>query len=141
MGIICKGSEEMKRIVWQHWLIDFANLDKSICSNGEAWIRAFKESAESVGLEVISTYSHTFEPPKPSGITAYVVLDSSHFSVHTYADRGEAAVDLFACTENDLTRAFSVVCAILGIRENNISMIKRVKRFRNGSSRKSAGTG
>ena len=116
----------------QHWLIDLVNLDKSICLNGEAWVRAFVKSSEGLGLQVVSKYFHIFEPPQALGMTAYVLLDSSHFSVHTYADAGKAAVDLFACTDSDLTQAFAAIQDILGIKEDNISMTKQVRRFNNG---------
>lgn len=116
----------------QHLLIDLVNLDRAVCLNAEAWIKAFVKSSENLGMEVISTHSHVFEPPKAPGMTAYVLLNSSHFSVHTYAEEGKAAIDLFACTDGDLMLAFTAIKGILGIREDNISMIKQVGRFNDG---------
>lgn len=119
----------METINGQQLLIDLVRLDKSVCLNGSAWKDAFISTGESLGLQVISSHVHIFEPPKSLGITAYVLLDSSHFSVHTYAESNRAAVDLFACTNGDLSRAFEMICEALGIEEDNIAMVKEVRRF------------
>ena len=92
--------------VGQQWLIDLSKLDIQVCLNGQLWVKAFVKSSEDIGLRVISKYFHIFEPPAEAGMTAYVLLDSSHFSVHTFANRGEAAVDLFACTNHNLFHVF-----------------------------------
>lgn len=115
----------------QHLIIDLVNLDKSTCLNGEGWIEAFTKSSKELGLEIISSYSHTFEPPKAPGVTAYLLLDSSHFSIHTYADSGEAALDLFACTNRDISLAFSTIREMMRIEKNNISMVREIRRFDN----------
>lgn len=114
----------------QHLIIDLVDLDRSVCLDGDGWIKAFIRSSQGLGLEVISSYCHTFQPPKAPGITAYVLLDSSHFSIHTYADSGEAALDLFACTDGDISQAFTEVREIMRIEKNNISMVKEIGRFK-----------
>lgn len=118
--------------VGRHLLVDLVNLDGPTCLNGEAWIEAFVKCIEHLQLEVLSTYFHIFELPKPPGLTAYVLLDASHFSVHTYADTGEAAVDLFTCTDDDVAQLFALIQHALGIRENNIAMMKQIRRFDSG---------
>lgn len=116
-------------IIAQHWLIDLAGLDRTLCLDGESWVNALLQSSHEIGASVISKYCHVFYPPKPPGITAYVLLDSSHFSVHTYADDGKAALDLFACTERDLGEAFTVVKLQLGLKTRQITLVKRLARF------------
>ena len=122
------------RTVGQHLLVDLVNLERSTCLGGEAWVEAFVKCAEHLKLCVLSSHFHTFDPPRLPGLTAYVLLDSSHFSVHTYADTGEAAVDLFVCTDTNLIEAFAFIQEILGIKEDNIAMRKQIRRFNNGKA-------
>ena len=117
--------------VGKHLLIDLVNLDRSVCLNAKDWINAFVKSVEGLEIQIISRHYHSFKPPSAPGITAYILLDSSHFSVHTYADKGEAAIDLFVCKDIDIKRVFAVVCDILGIEKTNISMLKQIRRFNN----------
>ena len=41
---------------------------------------------------------HQFEP---QGLTGIVLLAESHISIHTWPERGEAAIDVFTCGERD----------------------------------------
>jgi len=54
------------------------------------------DACESAGATVISVHSHKFSP---QGVTLIVLLAESHFSIHTWPERGTAAVDLFTCGE------------------------------------------
>jgi S-adenosylmethionine decarboxylase len=119
----------VKKIIGKQLLIDLAMLNQSICMDGDAWRDAFIKASKSLGLQVITSYVHVFKPPKALGITSYVLLDSSHFSIHTYAEAGKAAVDLFACTEGDLSQAFKIISEDLEITENNVVMMKEIMRF------------
>ena len=46
------------------------------------------------GATVIEAKTHHFEP---HGVTAFVILAESHFSIHTWPERGTAALDIFTC--------------------------------------------
>jgi len=54
-------------------------------------------SAERAGATVISQVRYHFEHNSPPGFTAMVLLDESHCSVHSYADLGLIALDVFTC--------------------------------------------
>jgi len=112
-----------------HLLADFTGLDRQLCLDGERWIRTFTEVARAWRLSVISAESHVFEPPKLPGMTAYVLLDASHFSVHTFATWGMAALDLFVCTDRELSEAFRTLCTSLQIQEQHVRRVRTVERF------------
>ncbi len=73
------------------WGVDFDKLD-----NAE-WLQAHMvEAAEASGATVLSVQGKQFEP---QGATVLVLLSESHLSIHTYPEKGFAAVDCYTCGE------------------------------------------
>ncbi|KIL36394.1 S-adenosylmethionine decarboxylase [Cohnella kolymensis] len=54
------------------------------------------EAAEACGATVLSVQSKQFEP---QGATVLVLLSESHISIHTYPEKGFAAIDCYTCGE------------------------------------------
>lgn len=54
------------------------------------------EAAEACGATVLSVQSKQFEP---QGATVLVLLSESHLSIHTYPEKGFAALDCYTCGE------------------------------------------
>ena len=76
-----------------HLIVDLygaRNLDDEalIC---DALVRA----AQHAGATVLSSDFHTFQPN--GGVSGVVVLAESHISIHTWPERGFAAIDVFMC--------------------------------------------
>ena len=90
----------MRPIQGEHLIVDLINMNREICLDGKKWVQVFEEIALSLELKILNIHIHDFEPPAAPGFTAYILLDSSHFSVHTYADNGAIAVDLFGYIRN-----------------------------------------
>lgn len=57
--------------------------------------QALDKAAQAAGASVLKSFSHEFSPY--GGVTAVVVLAESHISIHTWPERGYAAVDIFMC--------------------------------------------
>ncbi|MFD2612547.1 adenosylmethionine decarboxylase [Paenibacillus gansuensis] len=73
------------------WGVDFDKL------NSAEWLQAqMVEAAETCGATVLSVQSKQFEP---QGATVLVLLSESHLSIHTYPERGFAAIDCYTCGE------------------------------------------
>jgi S-adenosylmethionine decarboxylase len=49
------------------------------------------------GATVIQTMSHRFTP---QGLTVLALLAESHFSIHTYPERGFCAIDVYTCCDS-----------------------------------------
>ena len=58
-----------------------------------------------------------------------MLLDASHFSIHTYAACGQGALDLFACKVENLDLALRLIMNTLGINDSNIAEKRALKRF------------
>lgn len=52
------------------------------------------QAAQACGATVLSTQSKQFEP---QGVTVLVMLSESHLSIHTYPEKGFAAIDCYTC--------------------------------------------
>ncbi|GAB6929337.1 S-adenosylmethionine decarboxylase proenzyme [Paenibacillus sp. JCM 10914] len=71
------------------WGVDFERL------NSAEYLQAqMVEAAEACGATVLSVQSKQFEP---QGATVLVLLSESHLSIHTYPERGFAAIDCYTC--------------------------------------------
>ena len=116
----------------KHLLIDLINIEKELCLNIDGWLEAFKMAAKEYKFRVVGENSYLFVPPEEPGMTAFIMLDTSHFSIHTYANEGKAALDLFACTKNDLEEVWVVIQNRLKITDQCIASKRTVERFTDG---------
>lgn len=80
-----------------HALIDISNLSKDICTNDTLLLNILKSAAKKINATIISSNRYRFGHNSPDGCTAFLMLDESHISAHTYADKGKMAVDVFSC--------------------------------------------
>ena len=63
--------------------------------NDEARIvHACLSAAHAADATTLNFQSHKFEP---HGVTCLVLLSESHLSIHTWPEKGSAAVDIFTC--------------------------------------------
>ena len=66
------------------------------------------ETASQVaGATLLKIFLHEF--PSSGGITGVAVLAESHMSIHTWPEKGYAAIDIFMCGHADPTRALDVL--------------------------------
>ena len=57
--------------------------------------RALRDAAEAAGATILHSHFHHFGPD--GGVSGVLVLAESHISIHTWPERGFAAVDIFMC--------------------------------------------
>lgn len=65
------------------------------------------ESAHVAGATVLHNHLHHFSPN--GGISGVVVLSESHISIHTWPERGYAALDIFMCGDCDPYKAIPIL--------------------------------
>ncbi len=80
-----------------HLLIEFYDCDEDALrqevSVGEAMMQAAQESDASI----VATSFHEF---KPFGVSGAVIIQESHYTIHTWPEHRFAAVDLFYCSDS-----------------------------------------
>jgi S-adenosylmethionine decarboxylase len=80
----------------RHVAIDTWGVDFGLLNNAE-WLQSqMVEAAEACGATVLSVQAKQFEP---QGATVLVLLSESHLSIHTYPEKGFAAIDCYTCGE------------------------------------------
>lgn len=78
----------------RHVAIDTWGVDFQLLNNAQ-WLQSqMVEAAEACGATVLSVQSKQFEP---QGSTVLVLLSESHLSIHTYPEKGFAAIDCYTC--------------------------------------------
>lgn len=68
---------------------------------------ALRKSAIEGGATILHCHLHHFEPN--GGISGVVVLAESHISIHSWPERGYAALDVFMCGDCDPYKAIPVL--------------------------------
>lgn len=100
------------RIVGKHVLADLHGCDAAALDDEPRLVAHLRASAEAAGATVLSVSSHRFEP---AGVTAIALLSESHLSIHTWPERGYAAVDAFTCgSHTDPETAVRMLSEALG---------------------------
>ncbi|KOY13877.1 adenosylmethionine decarboxylase [Paenibacillus xylanivorans] len=80
----------------RHVAVDVWGVDFDLLNSAEYLQVQLVEAAEACGATVMSVQSKQFEP---QGATVLVLLSESHLSIHTYPERGFAAIDCYTCGE------------------------------------------
>ncbi|MBD7969800.1 adenosylmethionine decarboxylase [Paenibacillus gallinarum] len=80
----------------RHVAVDTWGVDFDLLNNEEFLQAQMIDAAEACGATVLSVQSKQFEP---QGATVLVLLSESHLSIHTYPERGFAAIDCYTCGE------------------------------------------
>ncbi|WP_028561873.1 adenosylmethionine decarboxylase [Paenibacillus pinihumi] len=80
----------------RHVAVDTWGVDFELLNSAEFLQAQMVEAAESCGATVLSVQAKQFEP---QGATVLVLLSESHLSIHTYPEKGFAAMDCYTCGE------------------------------------------
>lgn len=64
------------------------------------------EAIEAAGATLLHMHLHPFEP---NGVSGVAVLAESHISIHTWPEKGYAALDVFMCGDAQPDRAVDVL--------------------------------
>jgi S-adenosylmethionine decarboxylase len=82
--------------------------------------KSLEEAALASEATILHTHMHHFTP---TGVSGVVVLAESHISIHTWPEKGFAAVDIFMCGACDPYKAVQIIKraftpAHIGLSEN-----------------------
>src|SRR3989344_5632587 len=106
-----------------HVLIDLSGCDPHQINSKKFWSDTLTEAARSAHIEILHTYFHEF---KPQGITGFVLLSTSHISVHSWPEYNYVACDVFSCSDdaNTIKAAEFLIQAV----ESTKKKIQKIKR-------------
>lgn len=94
-----------RRYAGVHLILDIWGAEKlDDLAHVEATLR---DSVEATGATLLHIHLHRFTPN--GGISGVAVLAESHISIHTWPERGYAALDIFMCGRTRPAKAIAVV--------------------------------
>lgn len=80
-----------------HIILDCCGVPADICHDDRRLLEVVVRAAKSNDATIINTSRYRFGHNSPAGCAVFVMLDESHISVHTYAEEGKMAIDVFTC--------------------------------------------
>ena len=92
MGLPPKNGEEPSLV--SHLLIELYGCNGRLLEQEETVGLAMREAAQRSEATVVAESFHEF---KPYGVSGAVIIQESHYTIHTWPEHGYAAVDLFYC--------------------------------------------
>jgi S-adenosylmethionine decarboxylase len=93
--------------------------------------RALSEAALAANATILHAHLHHFAPPGSTfegvsaGVSGVLVLAESHISIHTWPERGFAAIDIFMCGACDPYRSVPLLKAAFRPRSIHLSEQRR----------------
>ncbi len=103
----------------RHMTIEYYDCNHDILLDVDRVEAIFLEAAKISGATIIDSSFHSFEP---QGISGFVVIAESHFSVHAWPEHNYAAVDIFTCGDSiDFKKGIDSLKRLLEADESIIS--------------------
>ena len=106
----------------KHYLLNLYGCSFVLLDDTEYLIKLMESGASTSGATVVQTIYKKFEP---QGVTVLTLLSESHISVHTWPERGEAAVDIFTCGNCDPKIGCDMIIEQLYAQNHTLSYIER----------------
>ncbi len=94
----------------RHLLVEYHGCDAEVLDDLRLIERTMRRAADAAGATVVASIFHPF---RPQGVTGVVVVEESHLSIHTWPEKGYAAVDFYTCGACNPRRAHEVLVEAL----------------------------
>lgn len=111
-GVVFAGS---------HLIVDLWEADK--LDDIEHIENTLREAVDVAGATLLHIHLHHFEPN--GGVSGVAVLAESHISIHTWPEKGYAALDIFMCGDAVPMKAVPVLKRAFGQCQTQLSEMKR----------------
>lgn len=110
------------RALGRHLIVELFGCSPEALSN-ETLIRGILlQAADKMGSTVVGNQFHSFSG---GGVTGVVIIAESHISIHTWPEKGYAALDIFTCGRLDPWLAYRVIVEKLMPNDVNFFEVKR----------------
>jgi len=113
----------VKKTLGTHILMEMFGCDPEMLKDKDKIERVMNESAVKSRAKIVKTFFHQF---KPFGVSGVVVIEESHYTIHTWPEYSYAAIDFFYCSEDVMIeKAIEVLKGALKPSSFNLVEIKR----------------
>jgi len=90
----------------RHLLCEYHGCDAQILGDPARLEALLQQAAAAAGATVVHSVTHRFAA---LGVSGVLLLEESHLSIHTWPERGYAAVDFYTCGTCQPQRAHQVM--------------------------------
>ena len=80
----------------KHLLLEVFNVQYDLLNTLEPLLEVMVRGIELAGMTILNISTNCFEP---QGLTVVLTLSESHFSLHSWPEKGCAAIDVYTCGE------------------------------------------
>ncbi len=108
--------------VGAHVLADFWGCQFEKLNDAQYLMECLRKAAQSANMTILGEESFKFEP---QGFTGLLLLSESHISIHTYPERGYAAIDVFTCGGGMTQKAIAFLKNALNPENVNEMIVRR----------------
>ncbi len=106
-----------------HFLVEFFGCSEEQLDSLRFWKKLLADAVKGSDIKMLNKHFYHF---KPHGITGYLLLSTSHISVHTWPEYAYVACDVFSCGGKAETK--SIVKHITDNLNHDTVKIKKMKR-------------
>ena len=106
----------------KHYLLNLYGCPFDRLDNSLFLIELLENAAAASGATVCETIYKKFEP---QGVTVLSLLSESHISIHTWPEKGEAAVDIFTCGDCNPKIGCDIIIHQICATNHTLSYIER----------------
>ena len=106
----------------KHYLLNLYGCPFDRLNNHRFLVDLLENAAAASGATVVQTIYKKFDP---QGVTVLCLLSESHISIHTWPEKGEAAVDIFTCGDCEPKVGCDVIIHQINASNHTLSYIER----------------
>lgn len=106
----------------KHLLVELRECRAETLNDLESLQRLMHAAARAAGATVVGEAFHRYAP---QGVTGVLLLEESHFSLHTWPEAGYAAFDFYTCGALDPEPAARVVAE--GLRDETAARVTLIE--------------
>lgn len=110
----------MKKTLAIHYIIDLYNCDEKIIKSVNNIAKIMKKAGNIGKLNVVEECFHQF---LPHGVSGILILEESHFAIHTWPEYNYVSVDLYLC---NISNSIDSIIDYLKHEFNSKSIQKRI---------------
>jgi S-adenosylmethionine decarboxylase len=113
----------MEEVLGVHHIAELCECNSDLLNNSEFISTSLRQAVEHANATLLEEVKYEFTP---QGITAVCLLSESHISIHTWPEKGYAAVDIFTCGAHTMPeRACEYMVQVLECMNPNIKVYYR----------------
>ena len=117
--------KEKTHVLGKHLLVNCSRVDRDVCLDDKKFLETIADAARRAGSTVVSQVRYHLGHNSPPGFTCVVLLDESHISAHTYADKNVIALDIFTCGKTDPYNVLDIVKETIDLGDLDVRMVDR----------------